>query len=243
MNRGHKAYQFLQRAAVVGALLLAGGCSSWPLPPKLTYGQRDIVQNFYIGGTAGVYRVLAENDTTPDPQLEMTIRQLRATRMFDQVEHLTNLKDPPAFKIELQKVHTCGGSFPPVWLVMSLGMLPATESVCSGQNLRMYRLNGKNYVELDSRYEGTVVHGWLANLFEVSADRVQGFTPPEPTDHQRFIDYLAWTIASRKPDVLKLRQARDQRVLSVPQASRGSQGTEGNRTRIVKADKARKRSE
>lgn len=176
-----------------------GGCTSWPLPPALTKEQREVLKASHIGGTAGVYRAAFANQS--DEIMDVAIREIRATGLFDRVERLESLNGSPTYKIEFRGMHWCSYTFPKPWLLLSLGVIPATERACGGISLRLYRGEGDRFVELNSQFEDKAIHGWVAIFFNVLPNRTFGWDLPEKSGNKRFIDRLAWIIASKKPEI------------------------------------------
>ena len=69
---------------------------------------------------------------------------------------------------------------------------------------RLYRGQGDRRVALDSWFKESAIHGWVAVFFTLSPDGTGGRKPPQKHAHQRFVDRLAWRIASRKADIDQL---------------------------------------
>lgn len=192
--------QLLLVLMVIAAVF--GGCTSWPLPPALSKEQRKVLQASHIGGTAGVYRAPFANQS--DEIMDVAIREVRATGLFDRVDRLESLSEPPTYRIEFRGMHWCSDTFPKPWLLLSLGVIPATEGACGGISLRLHRGGGERFVELSSRFEDKAIHGWVALFFNVFPDRTFGWELPEKSGNQRFIDRLAWVIAAKKSEIDRL---------------------------------------
>lgn len=187
---------------VLGLVSIFGGCTSWPLPPSLTAEQRDVVQRTHIGGTVGVYR--APFATQSDEIMEIAIREIAATGQFDRVDRLSNLNEPPTYRMEFRGMHWCSDTFPKPWLILSLGIIPATEGACGGVSLRLYRGEESRFVTLNSWFKEKAIHGWLAMLFNLSPNRTWGWDLPEKRGHPRFAERLAWIIASSRQEIEQL---------------------------------------
>jgi len=133
--------------------------------------------------------------------MEMAIREIRGTGLFDRVDQIELFDKEPTYRMEFRGMHWCSDTVPNGWLLLSLGIIPATEGACGGISLRLSRGQGQRYVELNSWFKEKAIHGWVAILFNLSPDRTSGLGLPETSGHQRFIDRLAWIIASKKSEI------------------------------------------
>lgn len=175
-----------------------GGCSSWPLPPSLSRNQATQIKSFHIRGSVGV--IVGEH--YPKPLADMALRQLQATNLFHKIDWVSALPSTPEYQLTLRFHSWCSNTFPSLWTIISLGIIPDKEGACSGYVFTIAQAaNPDNQVDINSTYKGTAWHGWFAILINLLPDRTFGWDLPEKRDHSRFIDYLAWAIASKQSEI------------------------------------------
>jgi len=181
-------------------LVISGfsGCSSWPLPPALSADQLAKIKSFHLSGSVGV--VLNEQFQTPSA--EIALRQLQATKLFERIDWLEALASTPAYRLKLQRHSWCSNTFPRLWPIISLGVIPDFEGACSGYLFTISAMARPDVeVEIDSTFRGTAFHGWFTVFMNILPDRTFGWDFPEKRDHQRFIDHLAWAIVSKESEI------------------------------------------
>ncbi|HEX6903293.1 MAG TPA: hypothetical protein VF789_26490 [Thermoanaerobaculia bacterium] len=174
--------------------LLAGGCASVKIPPKLTPAERDLVQATKIHAVVGV-----QTDEYPVYSNKLA-DALRRTGLFDEVALIDDLQREPDLIATVEK-HVYGAPGIPVFALLTFGVIPSSAEETHGYvfSLRPAR-TGAAPVLLDVRYSGKTTLGWVALLMNLSTQR----TIKDPYKTDRLNDTLKAAIAKRAGEIQAL---------------------------------------
>ncbi len=182
------------------ALGLAGGCSSTTVPRKLTKAQREQVDATHIRATVGV-----EKHQLPVYSQKL-LSALRATNLFDQVEHLDDLAEPPDLIASVAR-GVYGTGVIPLWTGLTLGIVPTTVEEEHGHVFHLYagRMPAES-VLVSFTYRGPTTLGWVGVLLNASPTRAGG----EVRESRQFYDALAYQVVLKTQDIQALLQGPEQ---------------------------------
>ena len=145
-------------AAVLTAALLAGGCATNALPPKLADGQAERVRTTHFAARVAVEAY------EPALYSDRLVRSLRSTGLFDQVGPLGAVDDPDLIASVDRPVYGTATVLP-LLTVVSLGIIPTFVSEEWGEDFTLRAPDdGARRVPVEFTYEGPTTLGWLALL-------------------------------------------------------------------------------
>lgn len=181
-------------AAVLAAALLAGGCATNALPPKLSDDQAERVRATHFAARVAVEAY------EPALYSERLIRSLRSTGLFDQVGPLGAVEDPDLVASVDRPIYGTA-SMLPLLTVVSLGIIPTFVSQEWGEDFTLRAPDDADRrVPIELAYEGPTTLGWLA-LLRAPTPR---HTLRKPHETPRFRAGLAYAIVERSDAVRDL---------------------------------------
>ena len=176
---------------IVSLILIAGltgGCTSSTLPPQITPEQRALLQRTRIDVTIGV------EDFQAPVYSENLTKALGQTHLFARVDRLANFTSPPDCIARVQE-EIYGTDTIPIWTGLSLGIIPTTVNEMHGYSFSLSRSGtAAPRIPIRFAYTGPTTLGWWALVLNLSPNR----TMRDVESHPRFIEALAWEIATKR---------------------------------------------
>ena len=123
---------------------------------------------------------------------EALLKDLRTTHLFERVEEAEQLPEAPLVASVDRPVH--GNAVIPLWTALSLGLIPTVTREAHGHVFWLaQRSCPGSTVQIDFRYSGNTILGWIA----VPANLLPGRTAKPPPDHPEYRAALRTVICRR----------------------------------------------
>jgi hypothetical protein len=175
-------------AALLGVFAMLGGCASSSLPPRITQGQRALLEKTHFHLSVGVlpdrYSIYSHN----------LLKALQETRLFDRVDYVHNFSSPPDINARVHE-HIYGSAVLPIYTGLSLGIIPTTVDEEHGFSFELSSPQANlPRVPVRSVHKGPTTLGWWAMALNCLPDR----TCQEVKTHPRTIEFLASRIVEQR---------------------------------------------
>lgn len=175
-------------------LLLAVGCATSALPPKLSESQAERVRTTHFAARVAVEQY------EPSGYSERLIQALRSTGLFDEVGPLGAVEEPDLVASVDRPIYGTA-SMLPLLTVVSLGIIPTFVSEEWGEDFTLRATgDGGGDVGIELSYEGPTTLGWLALLRAVSPRHTLG----NPRETPRFRAGLSHALVAKEQEIREL---------------------------------------
>lgn len=169
------------------------GCGS--LPPRLDSAERAKVKGAHLNLTVGVASNTAGG--------EIVISRLRQTKLFDAVDYVERLPQPPQVLAKWEST-PYGTATIPVYTLLTFGIIPTTvpEPYSFGCTFYSPRYQDRT-AKVEYLYYSRSTLGWVAGFMALSPNVVLTLWRG-PDEHPRFYDHLSLAILQHSEEILNL---------------------------------------
>ncbi len=172
--------------------IIGAGCVSSKLPKTLTKAERKLVDSVNLN-----YNVAVASGIFGYPNF--AIKELRHSGIFNSVKHSKSISNPDLMLII--ETFPAGGGGIPFWPCATLGLVPSISRTEWGYEYIIISVTEKGHiVTVDSRYTGNIVIGLAAIFLNI----LPSWSSDKPTTTKRYLDYLAYKIATQADNIQAL---------------------------------------